>query len=328
MAKRSSSALRIAQWVLAALVIGFAGRELARQWQDVGPALRGLRIDWRLVAPSGVLVLATYLLLIEAWRATLRVWAAPLPFASAARIWFVSNLGKYVPGKVWQIAAMGAMAQREGVPAVAAIGSSLVVNLVNLVAGVVVIAVMAGDRIASAVGLETMSPAGDSARLWVVILATAGVAALALVPYVIPRAAAVAGRVTGRPIAIPTVPPRAIWLAAAATVTSWIVYGIAFALFAKGVSPAATGNASAYIAVYTGSYLAGYVALFAPGGVGVREAVLVLAMPRFQLASAADAAAIAVASRLWLTVLEILPGLLMLRRRGGNTPVPGYSDDS
>jgi hypothetical protein len=109
------------------------------------------------------------------------------------------------------------------------------------------------------------------------------------------------------------VPARAIWLAAASTTASWLLYGLAFALFAHGISPRATGNATSYIAVYTGSYLAGYLALFAPGGVGIREAALVIAMPRFGLASAADAAVIAIASRLWLTILEILPGLLLFR---------------
>ena len=151
---------------------------------------------------------------------------------------------------------------------------------------------------------------------------------LAVAPFLVPRFAAIASRVTGRPLAVPDVRPRAIWVATAATTTSWVLYGIAFALFAHGVSPAATGNASSYIAVYTGSYLAGYLALFAPGGIGVREAVLVLAMPRFQLASAADAAVIAVASRLWLTALEVVPGLLMLRRSGAERTAPEHSDDS
>jgi len=145
-----------------------------------------------------------------------------------------------------------------------------------------------------------------------------------LAPIVVPRLALLAGRVTGRTIAIPRVPARAIWLAAASTIASWLLYGLAFALFAHGVSPRATGNASSYIAVYTGSYLAGYLALFAPGGVGVREAVLVLAMPRFELASAADAAVIAITSRLWLTILEIVPGLLLFRRRSAHA-APGQN---
>ena len=322
MATRNARIVRVGQWLLAAIVIAFAGRELARQWGDIAPAFRNLRIDWRYVGASGALVLATYLLLIESWRTMLRVWASSLPFGAAARIWFVSNLGKYVPGKVWQIAAMGAMAQRAGVPAVAAIGSSLVVNLVNIIAGAAIIAVTAGDRIAIAVGVDSATPI-ISTRAVVTIVAIIGVAALAIAPTMIPRLATLAGRVTGRALPIPTVPSRAIWIAAATTATSWVLYGVAFAFFAKGVSPAATGNASSYIAVYTGSYLAGYLALFAPGGVGVREAVLVLAMPRFQLAPAADAAVIAVASRLWLTVLEIVPGLLMLRRTGSRAAADG-----
>lgn len=313
MARRKGRLTLIAQWLVAAVVIGFAARELAHQWQGVAPALRGLRLDWVRVLSSGALVIATYLILIEAWRATLRVWSESLPFAVAARIWFVSNLGKYVPGKVWQIAAMGALAQRSGVSATAAIGSSLLVNLVSILAGFAVIAVTAAGRVGAVVGTETIGGEGMSAQLMIVGVAIAGAVALLLTPVAVPRLAALAGRMTGRQFAIPRVPPTAVWVAAVSTVASWLLYGIAFSLFAHGVTPHATGNASSYIAVYTGSYLAGYLALFAPGGVGIREAALVIAMPRFGLASAADAAVIAITSRLWLTILEILPGLLLFR---------------
>jgi hypothetical protein len=313
LALRKGRLTLIAQWLVAAIVIGFAARELARQWQDVAPALEGLRLDWLRVLASGALVMATYLILIEAWRATLRVWSESLPFAAAVRIWFVSNLGKYVPGKVWQIAAMGALAQKSGVSATAAIGSSLLVNLVSVLAGFAVLAVTAAGRVGALVGAQTKGGDERSGQLMVAGVAIAGAVALLLAPVAVPRLAALAGRITGRQLAIPRVPPTAVWVAAASTVASWLLYGLAFSLFAHGVTPRATGNATSYIAVYTGSYLAGYLALFAPGGVGVREAVIVIAMPRFGLASAADAAVIAVTSRLWLTILEILPGLLLFR---------------
>ena len=308
------------------MLIVFAGRELARQWEDVAPALRGVRLDWWRILASGAVVVATYLILVEAWRATLRVWSESLPFGTSARIWFVSNLGKYIPGKVWQIAAMGAMAQKSGVSAAAAIGSSLVVNLVSIIAGFAVIALTAAGKVGAAVS-QSSNAQGDTAELVVIAIAVLGGVGLLLTPVVVPRLAMLAGRISGRAIAIPRVPARAIWVASASTIASWLLYGIAFSLFAHGVSPRATGNASSYIAVYTGSYLAGYLALFVPGGVGVREAVLVLAMPRFNLASAADAAVIAITSRLWLTVLEILPGLLLLRRRKETTARGQYADE-
>jgi hypothetical protein len=315
----------VAQWLVAAVVIAFAGREIARQWRDVAPALASLRIDWIRVTASGLLVLTTYFILVEAWRATLRVWSETLPFGTAARIWFVSNLGKYVPGKVWQIAAMGAMAQRASVSPAAAIGSSLLVNLVSVIAGFAVIAVTGAGRISAVVGGQGTG-GSTSSETAVVGIAIAGGVALALAPFAVPRLVTLASRITGRTIPMPRVPAKAVWVAAASTVASWLLYGVAFSLFAHGITPRATGNATSYIAVYTGSYLAGYLALFAPGGVGVREAVLVLAMPRFELASAADAAVIAITSRLWLTVLEILPGLILIRSRSAPAPRSTQAD--
>ena len=96
---------------------------------------------------------------------------------------------------------------------------------------------------------------------------------------------------------------------------SWIAYGIAFQLFVVGVLGGAAGATSSYIAVYAASYIIGFLALFAPGGVVVRESALVAGMVRLGLASQADAFAVAVASRLWLTVVELLPGFIALASR-------------
>src|SRR4029453_3572564 len=59
-AARRSRVTLVAQWLIAAVVIGFASRELARQWRDVAPALQGLRLDWTRVSPPAILPLAAY----------------------------------------------------------------------------------------------------------------------------------------------------------------------------------------------------------------------------------------------------------------------------
>jgi hypothetical protein len=188
------------------------------------------------------------------------------------------------------------------------------VNLVSIIAGLAVIVATAGRRVALAVGAQTSTLDEGTSVLIAISVVILGVGALAITPAIVPRLATLAARFTGKNHAVPAVPARAISIAAASTAASWIFYGVAFALFSHGITPRAAGNAASYIAVYTGSYLAGYLALFVPGGVGVREAALVIAMPQFQLASTADATIIAITSRLWLTVLEILPGLLLMRR--------------
>jgi uncharacterized membrane protein YbhN (UPF0104 family) len=72
------------------------------------------------------------------------------------------------------------------------------------------------------------------------------------------------------------------------------------------------------VGVFTCSYLVGFIALFAPGGLGPRESVflLMLAGP----IGLKPAGALALASRLLLTGTEILPAIPLLLRRGAPNP--------
>ena len=281
-----------------------------------------------MILASGLIVLAAYALLIEAWRAMLRVWNSGLPALDAAHIWFVSNLGKYVPGKVWQIAAMGAMAEGRGVPPVAAIGSSIVLNAMSVLTGVAIaLAFGAADVAAGGGSIQGATPmlrGSDTTVLVGVVIA--GGLLLAAAPILVPRLAALVERFTGRALGVVRIPLRALLFGVASTTAAWLLYGLAFRMFAGALAPRAAGGLFSYTAVYTGSYLAGYLALFAPGGLGVRESALVLAMPRMGLVSTPDAVLIAVASRLWLTVLEVGPGIAFLAR-GARRSLTNTVDD-
>jgi uncharacterized membrane protein YbhN (UPF0104 family) len=193
------------------------------------------------------------------------------------------------------------MAQREGVSGVAAAGSALVVTIVNTVAGFVVAAATGADVL----GIGAWGIAAIGALAMATLLA----------PAVLPRVIAIAARLLGREVEIPRLPTRSVVVAALASAAAWLLYGLAFMLLARGVLGAATGDWPLYVAVFTGSYLIGFVALFAPGGIGVREAAMYVALERagFDIGSATI---LVVTSRLWLTVLEILPALLFLALSG------------
>lgn len=317
------SAGRSLRFLLQALVtlavLAFAGREVARDWGQVRPLVAAMHPSWPMVLLASALVLCTYGLLIQVWRTMLGAWSMSLPIVHAARIWFVSNLGKYVPGKVWQIGAMWKMAERRGVSPAAAVGSSLVINLVNIVTGFALV-LMTGAGVLEASGADPVL-----ARRAAIVMVVAGILAIIAAPLLLPVAARVASRVLRRPITLPHLPPVALWWAAFGTLASWVFYGLAFRAFTVAMLGEAAGGTSAYLAVYTASYLAGYLALVVPGGVGVREVVIIAAMQRLGLATAAEATVVAWSSRLWLTVLEIVPGLvfLALTRRGDPAPITG-----
>ncbi len=271
---------------------------------------------------SGVVVLVTYALLVQVWRLILREWKASLSFGDAVRIWCVSNLGKYIPGKVWQIAAMGKLAKNASVPPAAAAGSAILNTLVNIAVGFAV-GVVAGFK-----SLDALSQGHATLGIGVTILAIGGVL---LLPAMIPRLTAVARRVTGRDLDLGTLPIRAVYIAIGGNVVAWLLYGWSFQLLVHGVLGRAPGHFADYVAAYALSYVIGYLAFFIPGGLGAREGMLALSLGALNLANPKEALAIAIVSRLWLTILEVIPGLLYLTggpRTATQAPTPRNGSNS
>lgn len=257
-----------------------------------------LRPQWGWIFAATAIVVATYALLIETWRRVILSSGERIGVRDAARIWFVSNLGKYVPGKIWSIAAMTMMARESRVSPLTAAGSSILIQLVTVAAGIGVVLVT---------GMRAVDQPVIAVALAVVILVC-----LAATPALLPRAASAVASLTGRNFTLPRIPSSVVWLCAASAVISWVAYGVAFQFFVRGVLGSAAGATTSYIAVYAASYIIGFLALFAPGGAVVRESAMVTGMLRLGLSGQADALAIAVASRIWLTVTELLPGFAFM----------------
>ena len=291
------------QLALAAIVIVLAARSIAQQWGAVKLALDQARPSWLALAASALVVLATYAVLIETWRVLLRGWQHDIPFLDAARIWTTSNLGKYLPGKVWAITALVVMTREYGVSAAEGAAASVLLTLVNTLVGFVV-AIVAGAS------LLRIPP--------VVVVIIAMIAVDVLVsPAALPRIGVVAGKVFGREIVLRPIAHRVILVAGALTAIAWLMYGVAFWLFTFGVLGSAPGALWDYVAIFAGSYLIGFVAIFVPAGAGVRETAMAVALKRAGFATG-PAYLLVVASRLWLTALEVIPPLIFLafvRRR-------------
>jgi uncharacterized membrane protein YbhN (UPF0104 family) len=284
---------RVAQWIFAAVVLFFAARTLARQWSTIEPRLFHIQLQWQWILVATALVLLSYLLLIEGWRRVLGAWDSQLPLGPAARIWFLSNLGKYVPGNIWSLTAMGVMARERGRSALAAAGSSVIMQTVSLATGAAIVMVTGAKLLGKPLLV------GASVLILVAILLSA--------PRFLPPLSAWIGGLMGREIVPPTVPPRSIWTAAVATSLSWLFYGFAFELFVRGLLGVSPGEISSYIAVYTAAYILGFISPIAPAGLGVREFTLAAFMTQLGLVNEADAALVAIAARLWLTIVELVP---------------------
>jgi len=89
---------------------------------------------------------------------------------------------------------------------------------------------------------------------------------------------------------------------AALTLVSWGSYGLAFWLLARGLGLSGSLPLTTAAGVFALGYILGLLALFAPGGVGVRELVFIgLLTPTL---GSGGAVALSVGSRVLLTLCE------------------------
>lgn len=258
---------------------------------------------------SCVIVLAAYAVLIETWRRIIVAWGSSLGFGDAARIWFVSNLVRYLPYNfVFQLGAVAELSRRQQISPVAAAGASVINVIVNIAAGFV-IALIAGFR-----ALDKLS--GGYALLGLVIASLMLVGLLAL-PAFLPTLLQLVKRVTGRELVLGALPRSAIYVSLVGNVVAWVLYGVAYQALVVGVIGSARGTMLDYIAVYAAAYVLGYLAFALPAGAGVREGAQTSALPMLGLATFGQAAVVAIAARVWLTALELIPALLFLALGAG-----------
>ncbi|MGH7584190.1 MAG: lysylphosphatidylglycerol synthase domain-containing protein, partial [Gemmatimonadales bacterium] len=256
---------------------------------------------WPWILAALLATWAMYCVLIWGWRQVVVGWREHLGGLDAARIWAISNLGKYIPGKVWAIAGMGMMAQRQGVSATAAMGSAVIMQLVALATGAMIALALVGTEVLDRL-LGNWGAIGA--------LALAVIALLAAISLASPALTARIAYILRRPEGIRPVEPGALTAGLAANFTSWCGYGLSLQLLARGTLHDVSLSWSTATGSFAASYIVGYLALLLPGGLGVRE-ILLADLLKGSI-GIGPAAALAIASRVATTLNDLGAALFLL----------------
>lgn len=255
----------------------------------------GLRWGW-LVA-SSLVWLAGYVQMIELWASSFPWWGSKLGRLRGLRIFVVANLARYVPGAIWQFASLAGMTMAAGAsPAAASVGVILI-QIVTLATGFAI--VLSATPTYLGAWAHGMTP-------WEQLAVAVALVGLVIVvfPHVVPRIRVWAERLLKTPVPLPVPPqwPFAIYVVRCAA--NWFIYGIGFWLFCHAVLGPSAPGAWLAVTAYVASYIVGLLAVFAPGGIVVREGALVVLLS--PVIGAQPALVLAVASRLWQIALEVL----------------------
>ena len=270
--------------VVVALVFCVYG--LASRWDQTRHAMTSL--SWPFVAAAlaaGILGLAAWML---AWRSLLTGMGSPLPLRAAVRIYFVSQLGKYIPGSVWALVAQMELAKEHHVPRQRGATAALLAMATTIATGCAV----------AAVTLPLTSSDATHRYWWLLVLAPIFLALLhpRVVAYTLNRVLRLARRQPlDRTAGLGTMARTVAW-----TALGWVLFGVHAWLLVR-----AAGGSGFFLATgaYALAFTAGFLVVIAPGGVGVREAALTVALGPV-LATGAPLV-VALVSRVVMTVADL-----------------------
>ncbi|MGL5809882.1 MAG: lysylphosphatidylglycerol synthase domain-containing protein [Nocardioides sp.] len=291
----SARRARGAVFLVAVLAFGWLG--LRGRFDEVGAAL----LD---TSPGGVaaglaLVLAGLSATGLLWLRLMSRLGRPLPPRDGLAVFFVGQLGKYLPGSVWSIGAQADLARRHAVAA-----------RVTVAVGLLFLGYHLATAVLFAAGAFLFGGLSSPWPDWVSAVALVA-AAVGLAPGIVRR---LGTRVAGRELRHGG---RDTVVAVGLMSGAWTAYAGALVL----LSPdrpwrelAALGGA------FAAAYAAGVVVVFAPAGVGVREAVFVLMLAGSTGVGAATA--LVLLARVVHTAADALLAVVwsVLARRSGSDP--------
>ena len=285
-------ASRAFRWGFVAAAVGLGCFAVVSQWSGFHAALDKIG----LLAAVGALIAVTAAVFttMQIWRALLAGLGSPLPVSVAARIVFLGQLGKYLPGSVWPVLAQMEMASTYKVPRHRSGTASVLTMLVALLTGLVT-------------ALVTLPFTGGSAPyLWA--FAAAPVLLACLHPKVLNALLEKLLRVARRPPPEHPLTTRALLTALAWGFVNWICFGLQIWLLIDRLGVPAGHGILLAVGGFAFAWSVGFIIVFAPAGAGAREVILVaLLSPAL---SPSGATAVALVSRVLTTASDLLTAAL------------------
>jgi len=289
------------KWIIVFAIFVFLGKMVWNNWNQVKDVPFTLQLIPFIL--STLIFAFSYFIQVWAWYMITLKMGIAIPIRETLESWFYSQLGKYLPGKIWVLLGRIYYYESRG-KSKKSISVALYFEMVTVL--------MAGGFIflASLIFFGEIGPFYSWGQTgWLIPLFLLGL--VILHPSLLQKILNwVLVRLNREPISLSISYLDVLWILFICIV-AWMVGGIGFYLFIDSVYPVAPQ----FILFLTGalaiSSTLGLIAVFAPSGLGVREGVLVYLLS-FIMATPV-AVIISILTRLWMTLIEIgLIGVIYL----------------
>jgi uncharacterized membrane protein YbhN (UPF0104 family) len=288
--------LTIVRVAIAVIVLAAVVWAVAKNWTEVSVHLS--QISWPVFVLSSVAAAIGTWLTMLGWRVILRDLGSELHLAPSSGVYFVGQLGKYLPGSLWSVLVQADIASHLKVPRRRTAVTGLLALGLSLLTGLLV-------------GLPATSfllRRDSDGFSWWVLLAIPLVVVLCW-PRLLNAVITLMLRTLRREPLEHDLSGRAVLTSVGIFVLVWLAFGVHTLLLAQAVAGDAPHPdlTRAAMCGYALSVSLGMLTIVLPAGLGAREGLLTIILSVAIPAPAA--AAVAIVSRFIVTIIDVLAAL-------------------
>lgn len=283
--------LKALKIVFGVLVVVFLAWYFWKNWDEFSEKIMSVNIGIFIV--SMLFYFAYKITLASLWHYITKINGCSIKYEKAVTSYLYSILGKYIPGKVFMLAARLTYYKEEEAPLSKVTVCFFIENVCTLL----------GAAMLFIVSLFFFPNELLENYKWLTLLLIAAFF-VCIHPKIINFVLRLIGKIFKKNLEIPMKYSQMLKVVLL-FIGNWLIVGFGFFILTKSIYPAAEWSQMLYCAGIWGvSAIMGILAIFAPSGLGVREGIIVaglmLIMPQ------SDAMVISVVSRLWQTIPELL----------------------
>ncbi|MEO0095117.1 MAG: lysylphosphatidylglycerol synthase domain-containing protein [candidate division WOR-3 bacterium] len=275
------------------LIFSLMLRSLIISWNKI--PLEKISFNWTYLLSAFAILFFCFCYGSYSWKITLKMFGENISFRKSLEIIALTQVGRYIPGKVWAIAGQSILAKRENISIQNAVTSVVLMNVGYVIANLIITSLC--------IGLSTIRFSLFSSFILVFIF----IGGLCLMhPFIINKIIHTVKKLFKKDISIDRVPIT--FLNSLTLVIIFVVGGIIQAIgFCFLVHSFYDLKLEIYpliIGSYAGAWVLGFLAIIMPAGIGVKEGALAYFLSFYIPHSVAIISSIL--ARVWITVGELV----------------------
>lgn len=295
------TALRFGRYLIAFSILFFLFKHLSELFRDLKVESIAFNPFWLLL--SCVILIVYRTLRIFPWLTLYQnTTSKPVSFLSSWTLFQLSELGKYLPGKVGQFVGIAALCRSLDIARMKAIASTLLQLAFQCVLGILIgVPVLLSPEAREFWQNILINLLHNSFRS---IIFFAAIIGLGTIFFVLLRKRLSSQKVHFQKIMRTIFSFKKLFRLVVIYILLWACVGIGFFLFVKSIYPIQMVQLPAILGIYPFAWSIGFLSLITPGGLGVREGILSLFLTTFL--PSVTATLIALLSRLWIINTEVI----------------------